>query len=125
MQVQQNTFVLAPEQATLLMPVLTEVAAASVVFVGELDHGDGSAHPLKVKLLQQLQQLSRPVAVVYEADFFALNHRAQARPLAERLRSLYPVWTECAQFEQVPPSTLTRANPIGAARPQVQCFQAP
>lgn len=100
-QVQKNTFAVTPEQATLLTPVLTEVAAASVVFVGELDHGDGSAHPLKVKLLQQLQQLGRPVAVVYEADFFALNHRAQARPLAERLRSLYPVWTECAQFEQV------------------------
>jgi erythromycin esterase-like protein len=100
-KVQQNTFAVTPQQATLLTPVLAEVAAASVVFVGELDHGDGSTHPLKVKLLQQLQQLGRPVAVVYEADFFALNHKAQARPLAERLRSLYPVWTECSQFEQV------------------------
>ncbi|MBJ6146458.1 erythromycin esterase family protein [Hymenobacter sp. BT559] len=54
-----------------------------------------------MKLLQQLRQLGRSVAVVYEADFFALNHQAQARPLAERLRSLYPVWTECSQFEQV------------------------
>jgi hypothetical protein len=31
------------------------------------------------------------LAVVFEADFFALNHRAQSRSLAERLRSLYPV----------------------------------
>jgi erythromycin esterase-like protein len=100
-QVQQNTFAVTPDVPTLLTPVLAEVSAASVLFIGELDHGDGSAHPLKVKLLQQVQQLGHPVAVAYEADFFALNHQAQTRPLAERLRSLYPVWTECAQFEQV------------------------
>jgi erythromycin esterase-like protein len=118
-QLQQNTFALTTDQPTLLTPILPEIAAASVVFVGELDHGDGSAHPFKVKLLQQLQQLGRPVAVVYEADFFALNHRAQTRPLAERLRSLYPVWTECAQFEQVIQYLLAQNLPVYGTDPML------
>lgn len=107
-----NTFPFAADQSTILTPVLAEVTAAQVLFVGELDHGDGSAHPLKLQLLKQLHQQHPNLAVVFEADFFALNHRAQSRTLKERLGGLYTVWTECAQFQPVEQYLLDHQVPV-------------
>ncbi|HEX8350455.1 MAG TPA: hypothetical protein VF598_10875, partial [Hymenobacter sp.] len=117
-KVQQNTFGFAPSDTAILNPILTDITAAQVVFVGELDHGDGSSHPIKVQLIKQIQKESS-LAIAYEADFFALNHRAQSRTVEERLRSLYPVWTECKQFAQVMQYILEQKIQVYGTDPQL------
>lgn len=100
-KLKENVFEFSPDSATILKPILEEVALSDVVFLGERDHGDGSSHDIKYQLIRQLHHKASLAAVVFEADFFALNHKAQERSLKERLVSLYPIWTECSQFNKI------------------------
>lgn len=87
----KNIFEFSPDSANILNPIVDEIKMTDVIFLGEINHGDGSSHTIKYQIIRQMHQEADLEVIVFEADFFALNHDRQRRSIADRLESIYPV----------------------------------
>lgn len=115
----KNIFGFSPDSTNILNAIIDEVRASDVVFLGEMNHGDGSSHTIKYQLIRQLHQEADLEVIVFEADFFALNHDRQRRSIAERLESIYPVWTLCSQFRKIQQYIINEQIEVSGADPRL------
>ncbi len=78
-----------------------------IVMLGELYHGDGEELKLKSRLVRYLHEQMGFKVLIFESDFFSLNHGWEAFKKKEIsldsliYLSVFPIWTQCMQLNDL------------------------
>jgi erythromycin esterase-like protein len=98
------------------------IANASVVMIGEQDHGDAATFLAKTRLIKYLHEQKGFNVLAFESDFFSLNKgwdqlKKEKDLIASFLRlNIYPIWSYCDAcstllYEYIP-STYSNGHPL-------------
>jgi hypothetical protein len=125
--VRKNTFQLSassPDSMTFsdLEVIGSSIAGASIVMLGEQDHGDAPTFLAKTRLIKYLHEKKGFNVIAFESDFFGLND-ALKEPLPNELQfkqvirdNLLSLWSFCNSCDDLLynyiPSTLNTSTPI-------------
>ncbi len=98
------------------------IGNASIVMVGEQDHGDAATYLAKTRLIKYLHEKKGFDVLAFESDFFSLNKgwdhlKKENSQIRSFLRSnIYPIWSYCdacsTLLYQYVPSTYLGDHPL-------------